>query len=156
MIKFLSIKIKAAILFVVFGLNSFIGFACAVGIDDCFTMHHHNEESEETTQFSLNTHADGKKHHHHDEKNTTGKDDCCNKEKDHCCNKNVVLFEHLDKTISHGIHANFNLPFFDLPPFLLLNTAIYNRYCSVVLTYILRNFHAPPEDIRVSIRSFQI
>ena len=148
MIKFLSIKIKAAILFVVFGLNSFIGFACAVGIDDCFTMHHHNEESGETTQFSMNTHADGKKHHHHDEKNTTGKEDCCN--------KNVVSFEQLDKTISHRINANFNLPFFDLPPFFLLNTTTYDRYCSVVLTYILRNFHPPPEDIRVSIRSFQI
>src|SRR5258708_36895400 len=82
MIKFLSMKIKAAILFVVFGLSSFIGFACAIGMDDCFTMHHlHNEESE--------------------------------------------------------------------PPFLLLNATNYNRYCSVALTYILRNFHPRPKDIRV-------
>ena len=42
------IQLKAALLLLVFGLNTIIGFACAVGVDMGFnTSHHHNNGTAE-------------------------------------------------------------------------------------------------------------
>ena len=69
----ISIQLKAALLLVVFGLNTLVGFACAIGIDMRFnTTHHHNEEATE-----VHVHGNGEKHehdkksanHHHEEEN---------------------------------------------------------------------------------------
>ena len=59
-----SIRLKAALLLIIFSMNTVIGFACAIGIDMGFnTTHHHDEEAKEVT---IHVHADGKKHQHHD------------------------------------------------------------------------------------------
>ena len=147
------IRLKAALLFIVFASNTVLGFACAVGVDKAFVKRIiHHVGIGKTTESSL----DAQKHHPNDEKNVPEKDCTCNKEKDDCCNKKVVSFEQLDKTISQPITANFVLPVFELPKFLLLNTTIYSGTSIKVLNYIFRNLHSPPEDIRVSIQSFQI
>ena len=152
-----SIKLKAAVLCIVFASNTILGFACAVGVDMALIKRIvHHVGIMEAPESSLGVHDVGKKHHHKDEKKAPGKDDCCNKEKDDCCNKKVVLFEHLDKTITQPATATFAVPFVELPPFLSLNTRIYSATSITVLNHIIRNLHPPPEDIRVSIRSFQI
>ncbi len=148
-----SIRLKAAILFVVFSLNTMRSLACAVNLDSvvdavCDAIHHHNSEAEEATESLMTGHNESTKHHHHDSENGT--------EKDNCCDTKVVSFDLLDKAISHNVTANLDSPVFVLPTFLFLNTTIDSGACSMALNYILRNFHSPPEDIRVSIRSFQI
>ena len=61
----ISIQLKAALLLIVFSLNTVIGFACAMGVDMGFNTHHHDEE--EATETTVHVHADGKKHQHHNE-----------------------------------------------------------------------------------------
>ena len=144
-----SVHLKAALLFVVFASNTTLGFACAIGINMDLIQHiiHHNK-AEEATECSAHIHANGKIHHHHENKDQ--------EKDDNCCNKKVVSFEQLDKIISHPVTVNFVLPIFELFPLLLLNTSIHPGTSSIVHNYTFRNFHLPPEDIRVSIRSFQI
>ena len=61
--KNISIQLKAAFLLIVFGLNTMVGFACAIGVDMGFnTTNHHDEEATEVHQ-----HADGSKHDHHNQ-----------------------------------------------------------------------------------------
>jgi hypothetical protein len=152
-----SIKFKAALLFVVFASNTILGFACAVGVDRTLMKRiiQHVGIGKATESF-FNMHAVGKKHHDDGDKKAREKDCRCNKEKDDCCNKKVVVFEHLDKTVTQPVTVNFVSPVFELPPFLSLNTRIYSATSITVLNHIIRNLHPPPEDIRVSIRSFQI
>lgn len=152
-----SIKFKAALLFVIFASNTILGVACAVGVDQALVKRiiQHLGIAKATESF-LSVHAVGKKHHHGDKKKAQEKDCSCKNEKDDCCNKKVVSFEQLDKTIKQPVTANFALPFVELPPFLSLNTRIYSGTSNTVLNYAFRNLHPPAEDIRVSIRSFQI
>ncbi|MEP6947705.1 MAG: hypothetical protein ABI863_00460 [Ginsengibacter sp.] len=150
------IKLKAALLFVVFASNTVLGFACAVGVDKAFIKRIISHVGiVEATESTLSGHAVSKTDHHNEQKHRE-KDCRCNKEKDNCCNKKVVSFEQLDKTITQFITANFALPACELPAFLSLTTRIYSGTSITVLNYIFRNLHSPPEDIRVSIRSFQI
>jgi hypothetical protein len=153
----IGIRLKAALLFIVFASNTVLGFACAVGVDKALIkrMIQHVGIGKATESFLI-TLAVGEEHHRKDGKKPTEKDCTCNKEKNDCCNKKVVAFEQLDKSISHPVTVNFALTVSELPPFLLLNTTIYSGTSIKVLNYIFRNLHSPPEDIRVSIRSFQI
>ena len=57
-----SIQIKAALLLLVFSLNTVIGFACAVGVDMGFNTPHHQDE---VATKEVHVHSDGKKHEHH-------------------------------------------------------------------------------------------
>jgi hypothetical protein len=152
-----SIKFNAALLFVVFASNTILGFACAVGVDKALIKRiiHHIGNVEATESCSRVYDVD-KGLHHDDDKKAPEKDCRCNNEKDDCCNKKVVAFEHLDKTVTQPVAASFALPFIELPPFLSLNSRIYSATSITVLNHIIRNLHPPPEDIRVSIRSFQI
>ena len=58
----ISIQLKAAFLLVVFGLNTLVGFACAVGVDMSFNSSHHDEEA-----IEVHVHADGTKHENNNE-----------------------------------------------------------------------------------------
>ena len=153
----IRIRLKAALLLIVFASNTVLGFACAVGVDKAFIKRIiQNVGIGKIPGSILNTHAPGKAHHRNDGKKAPEKDCTCNKEKDDCCNKKVVSFEQLDKSMSQPVTVSFALPVSELPPFLLLKTTIYSGTSINVLNYIFRNLHSPPEDIRVSIRSFQI
>ena len=157
-----SIKIKAALLAGVFGLNTVIGFACSLNIDMGFNSSHHGHDEAEAV---VHIHKDGKKHvhyetsqdhkkpHSHDEdkKTDSGKE----KQKDNCCTDQVKKFEELDKTLPQSltiIHPDFLIAFFDvyynavLPP----NDIVRN------IKQFVRSYHPPIPDIRIAIQSFQI
>src|SRR6185312_15016131 len=92
-----SIQIKAAILLIVFSLNTVIGFACAVGLNMGFNSHHHEESA---IKVSENRHHD--KSHHHDEADIHHHQ--TNNNKDNCCNDGVMKFQQVDKNISTSIN----------------------------------------------------
>lgn len=149
MLKLTSSQLKAVFLSIVFASNTIIGFACAVGVEFTLIKHLvHSNDKEEVHAPHVHLHANGEKHHHHDEKKTS--------DEDGCCNSHVVSFEHLDKIISTSQSNNFKLPVFELRSFLFLNTALQSGAFTSTVNYAFRNLRLPTEDIRVSIRSFQI
>ncbi len=149
MLKLTSSQIKAVFLCIVFASNTVIGFACAVGVDHTLIKHLvHSNDKEEAHASHVHVHTDGKKHYHHNEKEPP--------DEDGCCNSHVVSFEHLDKIISTSQSNKFKLPVFELRSFLFLNTALQSGAFTSTVNYAFRNLRLPTEDIRVSIRSFQI
>ncbi len=146
-----SIKLKAALLLLVFSLNSLRSLACAMHADRFiysvinkfahYNVDHHNEKAS-----SINESCED--------------DDCkCPEKKSNeqgCCDAKVIAFDHLDKAPSHHISGNLTIPVFDLLPFFLLSSTINSANLPLILIHSFRNPHSPPEDIRVSIQSFQI
>jgi len=148
--KNISIQLKAALLLVVFGLNTVVGFACAVGVDMRFNSAHHRDE--EATE--VHVHKDGKKHHH--KKSAYSQDKKHKKEKDGCCNDSVIKFSQTDKAVPQP--NTIISPVF----FTAFITTYYNidiSYPSQIsgnTKYFLRSYHPPIPDIRIAIQSFQI
>ena len=146
----ISIQLKAALLLVVFGLNTAVGFACSVGIDMKFnTSHHHNEEVTE-----VHVHSDGKKHHH--EKPAHSHDKEHKDEKSGCCNDSVIKFTQVDKLVPQ---SNIIVSPVFFTAFIAAYYTIDISYPSQVNgsnKYFVRNYHPPIPDIRVAIQSFQI
>lgn len=150
----ISIKLKAALLLLVFGMNTAVGFACAAGVDMGFNAtHHHDEEAKEVV---VHTHADGKKHNHHnkasvhqhDKKNTSKKDDCCNDK--------VVKLVQADKVVPQS-NTIINPVFFAAFTATWFNIDIlYSSQASTSIKYFVRSYHPPISDIRIAIQSFQI
>lgn len=144
-----SIHIKAAVLLVVFALNTIVGFACAIGIDMGYnSTHHHSHEAEP----KAHVHKDGSHHHH--TKHATEKKDVPGK--DDCCTDNVVKISQIDKTmpqtakfISPVFVAAFAATYYSID-FSLLVTA------PAVYRYSVSAYHPPGADIRIAIQSFQI
>lgn len=143
-----SIKFKASLLLLVFSLNSFRSLACALHADSLLysvinVFDNHKEK--ENAVYELCNDDD---------------DDCqCPEKKSAekgCCDEKVVAFDHLDKVLSHSISGTLPVPDFELPKTFLLNCIINSVTLSTVITGNLRSLHLPPEDIRVSIQSFQI
>jgi hypothetical protein len=146
-----SIQLKAALLITVFGLNTVVGFACAMGLDMRFnSTHHHGEEA-----TAVHVHADGKKHHH--EKPAHHHDDNKQKEeKGGCCNDSAIKFSQTDKSV--------------LPSNTIINPVVFTAFIRSYYTidiffpsqitgstkYFARNYHPPIPDIRIAIQSFQI
>jgi hypothetical protein len=146
----LSIQLKAAFLLIVFGLNTVVGFACAVGLDMSFnTSHHHDDEA---TEVSLHVHADGKRHHHEEaERKQTGND-----KKNDCCNDKVVKLSQVDKAIPQTAKLLS-------PVFFTAFIAVYHNInisstsqVSIANKYYVLGHHPPIPDIRIAIQSFQI
>ena len=151
----ISIQLKAAFLILVFGLNTVFGFACAVGVDMRFNTSHHHEE---TTEVSIHVHADGKKHehhkspakHHHEENKSSKKD------KDDCCNDKIIKFQNLDKNLNQNAKTAVDAPVFAALFNSFLGINIFKAVQPSSQKYIIPDFHPPPTDIRIAIRSFQI
>lgn len=149
-----SIQLKAALLLIVFSLNTVIGFACSMGVDMGFNAtHHHDGEAKETTVY---VHADGKTHRHHDKAPKHHHDAKKDSEKGGCCTDGVVKFQNLDKNLTANNNTAINAPVF---------AAILNSFfCLDIFTpeqvpaqkHIAQLFHPPPPDIRILIQSFQI
>jgi hypothetical protein len=157
-----SIKIKAALLALIFGLNPVIGFACSIKIDMGFNSGHHGHDEKEAV---VHIHKDGKKHIHYEKKQGHNKPHSHGgdkkdhsqkeKQKDNCCTDQVKKFEELDKSLPQSltiIHPDFFIAFFDvyynadLPP----NDIVRN------IKQFVRSYHPPIPDIRIAIQSFQI
>ena len=159
MTKKISIQIKAALLIVVFSLNTVIGFACAIGIDMGFNTSHHHED--EATEVKIHVYANGEKHEHHNE---VGKHHHEKKDhhkakdgKDNCCNDKVIKFNDVDKSASNSFNLTLN-PAFSIVglPTCYTSDIIYQSYVNTSINYFVRSHHPPIPDIRIAIRSFQI
>src|SRR5687767_4071140 len=100
-----AIQFKAAFLMIVFGLNTVVGFACAVGMNFSSDAHHDEEQT-----VSVHVHEDGSKHVHGNDTavpETTSKEES---EKNHhknaeekCCTEKISKFDQLDKVPSSKI-----------------------------------------------------
>ena len=146
-----SIQLKAAFLLAVFGLNTAVGFTCAIGMGMGFNAHHHDEEATE-----VHVHADGKKHEHHNEAKKPHHDEKDASKKDDCCNDKVVKLSQADKAIPQS-NILINPGFFSAFISSYYNIDIF--YPSQVTTstrYFVRSYHPPITDIRIAIQSFQI
>jgi len=157
-------QFRAALLLAVFGLNTVVGFACAIGVDMGFNSKHHHEE--ESTDAVVHIHSDGKKHIHHGKKNTHGhnKSHQHNQDKTHndskdgkdnCCNDQVLKFEQTDKSIPHSlsiVHPLFLIACLDV----FYNVNLPSPGLVKDIKQFVRNYHPPIADIRIAIRSFQI
>lgn len=148
--KIKSIQIKAALLLIVFSLNTIIGFACAVGLDMGFNSHHHHDE--EATDVAVHTHTDGKHHREKATKNLHKK----TSDKDDCCNGKVTKIAQQDKAISQSVSL-------DSPDFLTaIIPSIYNidvlhsNGVDSHIKYFVQSHHPPIPDICIAIQSFQI
>lgn len=142
--KIKLIQFKAGFLLTVFSLNTIIGFACSVGLDMDFNLHHHNDE--EATDIVSHVHSDGKEHTHHEKKNN----------KDNCCNDKVTKIAQQEKAIPQSI--NISVPVFItafISSFYDVNLLPANKVDSNI-KYFVRSHHPPIPDVRVAIQSFQI
>lgn len=146
-----SIQLKASLLLLVFGLNTLVGFACAMGVDMSFNSKHHHDDHEAK---EVHVHPDGKKHlhekpaHSHDKKHKEGKGGCCN--------DSVIQFSQTDKavpqsntTISPIFINAFLVTYYDI-------AILYPSQVSGSTKYFARSYHPPIPDIRIAIQSFQI
>lgn len=150
----ISIQLKAAVLLIVFGLNTMVGFACAVGLDMSFnTTHHHDEEA-----IEVHEHADGIKHNHHQqtEKHQQDENKSEKKEKGGCCNDDVQKFQSLDKALTQNVKTITDVPVFAAIISSFLGIDIFNIAKAYPPKYKARYFYPPPPDIRIAIQSFQI
>ena len=167
-----SIQLKAAFLLTVFGLNSLVGFACALGVDMDFNTSHHKDA---VTEPYIHIHADGKKHHHepepvkadahanekrhkhdsepskeqHEEKNTSKKD------KGGCCNDDVQKFQSLDKNLNQNAKTAINAPALVAIISIFVGVDILKAYVEP-RSSISRYLFPPPPDILIAIQRFQI
>ncbi|MBK7307779.1 MAG: hypothetical protein IPI88_12605 [Chitinophagaceae bacterium] len=145
----ISIQLKAALLLVVFALNTLVGFACAVGVDMSFNTSHHEEEER---AIAVHVHAGGKKHHHEEAEHKHKHND----KKDDCCSDKVVKLSQTDKAVPQA--AKIVSPVF-FTAFVAVYYNIDISYPSQVNTfnkYYVRGHHPPIPDIRIAIKSFQI
>lgn len=159
-----SIQIKAAFLLVVFGLNTVVGFACAMGVNLGFNSSHHHDEKNAIP--AVHVHADGKKHihqdvaekhdehkpHHHDEANKDkSKDD-----KDNCCRDKVIKLDQSDKSLAKTLDYNHLVFFTTFVSVFHYTDLLYNFQFTSKVRYFVRSYHPPIPDIRIAIQSFQI
>ncbi len=152
--KNISIQLKAAILLVVFGLNTIVGFACGIGIDMGFNSTHHEEE--EATV--IHVHDDGKKDGHYNQsvshQHEGKKPD--SSEKKGCCNDEVQKFQSLDKVLNQNAKTAIDSPVLAAIISTFLGIDIFKIAKAYPPKYLARFFYPPPPDIRIAIQSFQI
>jgi hypothetical protein len=178
-----SIQLKAAFLFIVFALNTAVGFACSMGLEMGYNNKHHQEETiQKNPSHSQGHSADVKVSHHHEaasrsnhhEKGVVshhGDDPADNHhaevavinhhekkttEQDDCCNKNAVVLQQVDKSLNHASNFLVKVPVFVafLSAFLGLELAPAETLAASSKYLILQYY--PPPDIRIAIQSFQI
>ncbi|MEO7444712.1 MAG: hypothetical protein ABIT96_03190 [Ferruginibacter sp.] len=148
-----TIRFKAALLVLVFSLNTLIGFACSLGLNLGYNQHHHEAEvAAPGSNTDHHGHGSEKKHHEkqtqHYPVNESSNDDCCG--------NGVTSFNLINKTVPQQVEL-VN------PVFFTAFTATW--FSSGILPYInvekdikpfVRSHHPPIPDIRIAIQSFQI
>ncbi|MBC7512013.1 MAG: hypothetical protein H7320_25210 [Ferruginibacter sp.] len=148
------IQLKAAVLLMVFGLNTVVGFACNIGIDLGFNSIHHGDEK----PTKIHVHADGQKHDHHSQsvglQHKEMKKD--NSEKKGCCNNEVQKLQSLDKALNQNAKITIDAPVFVAILGTFFGIDIFNSAKAYPLKYVARFYYPPPTDIRIAIQSFQI
>ena len=140
----------------VFGLNTVIGFACAVG----FTIgskNHHAESSkphEHATEAKPKHEHAGKAAHGHGTKTTHQHNKAENKnQKDNCCKDEVVKFQNLDKVLQQHSKALFTPVLVAFVSSFLLDI---NQYTTAHVQKVYRTFYPPPKQIITLIHRYQV
>ncbi len=169
-----SIKLKAAFLLTVFGLNTVVGFACAMGMNLSFNTTHHDSE---TKMAPVHSHADSKKHHHtaeqviivshihddgkkpeyqaepvtkpHEENEAPGKD------KDDCCNDDLLKFQQLDKNLKQNVKTAIEVAAFVAILSIFVGVDIWKASAKAE-SHIHRYLFPPPASILIAIQKFQM
>ena len=157
-------RFKAAVLLIVFSMNTVVGFACGLGLDLSGSKDHHNSvainrsHSEQPEKIQPHAHTHEGDSHHHEVK-------VVDKEKtpeepgkgDDCCSNHVVPLQQVDKAIP----ASISLPFF------IFLTSFFHSYITKDIpepgwarnTFLQFDRWRPLStipDIRIFIQSFQI
>jgi hypothetical protein len=179
-----SIQVKAAILLVVFSLNTVIGFACSIGLDKVFAFSEHHAKE---TKAVVHTHADGKKHVHYEkqeikavvhvhadgkkhvhkekpakqkenispDQNNPAAENNTPENKNKCCTTKVTQFEQLDKYVPQSVKIDPNF-FTTLTSDFFNIKNLYTSHINTNIKYFVRSYHPPIPSIRIAIQSFQI
>ena len=150
----LSIQIKAALLLIVFSMNTVIGFTCAIGVDMGFNKLHHDER--ETGETSVYVHTDGKKHQHHEQTVMHQHDSKSDSEKGGCCSDDVIKFQQLDKSLAQNANIAGSAPAFVAILSCFFYIDILHHLHVSNQKQISQFFHPPPPDIRILNQRFQI
>lgn len=144
-----NIRLKAALLILVFSLNTALGFACSLGLNMGYNGHHHHEQEAVSTHSTQHHghHNEGKEQHHPTSSNSS---------KDDCCSNGVTSFNLLDKSVSEQVTIVH-------PVFATAFLAAYFHIASLQAQLIPKNirafaqsYHPPIPDIRIAIQSFLI
>ena len=151
-----AIQWKAILLLLVFGLNTVIGFACAVGFTIGSKNHHaeSNKPHEHATEEkSKHEHAVKAVHSHgteatHQHGKTEKKD-----QKDDCCKDEVVKFQNLDKALQQHFKALFTPVLVAFVSSFLLDI---NQYTTAHVQKVYRTFYPPPKQIITIIHRYQV
>lgn len=132
-------------------MNTVIGFACAMGVNMGYNVHHHESEEMEQQDAMHSAsmhHGEASKPGHHHPANESSKDDCCS----HSV-KDLTL---LNKTVPNKIsivQPVFSIAFVAA----YINADIFSYTNAVTnLHSFARSYHPPIPDIRIAIQSFQI
>ncbi len=152
MSKALTIQLKAAFLLIVFGMNTLVGFACAMGVNMSFnTSHHHDEEA-----IEVHVHANGEKHHHHDKAEEHHYDKQDGSKKDDCCHDKVVKLTQTDKSVPQAGNIITSLFFTAFISSYYTINIVYASQVTISTKYFVLGHHPPISDIRIAIQSFLI
>ena len=149
-----SIQLKAALLLIIFSLNTVIGFACAMGVDMGFNTSH--DDDDDAIATTVRVHAGGTKHHHDTQANSHHHDQKEEAEKDGCCHDKAVYFQQSDKNLTKITSLAIHIPVFIALLSRFPGSEIFKPLKVSSQKYILQFFHPPPPDIGLLIRSFQI
>lgn len=147
-----TIQFKAALLLLVFSLNTLLGFACSLGLQMGYNEHHHDAEVAAPTSHTAH-HEHGSDQKHHEDKKQHHPDN--ESSDDDCCSNGVTSFNLISKTIPHQVEL---VPhFFTAFTFTWFNSGIF-PYINVTknIKPFVRSHHPPIPDIRIAIQSFQI
>lgn len=131
-------------------MNTLVGFACTMEAGIVGTDHHENGDSHSHDAGHL--HGNKTDHQHFSLTPSAN-----NNDKDKCCNDNVLKFERIDKTVHYPINTSLESPASILYLRLYRLLLIISTFSPSTRLYPLSKWAPPPnQDIRVSIRSFQI
>jgi hypothetical protein len=152
-----SIPLRAFFLLVVFLLNTVVGFACVVGLED---GHGHTNEYVSGTHHHEHDNNIADDHHHsnsdHDHKGLNDHHDT-KKNRDNCCKEEVTKLLKEDKVSPSKTAVNIQpVSFIALVPSFHQFDAFASSGYVPNTKYFVRSYHPPIADIRISIQSFQI
>lgn len=149
-----NIQYKAALLLLVFSLNTLLGFACSLGLNMGYNEHHHQAEVTAPTSHTahhkycndLKHHEEKKQHHPNSENNN-----------DDCCGNGVTSFNLLNKTLPNQVELVHPIVDVDFTAN-WFNSDILIPYTNIEkdIKPFVRTHHPPIPDIRIAIQSFLI
>ena len=174
-----SIQLKAAVLLVVFALNTVIAFACSLGLNMGYNENHHKvEKIQPAVTAHSHSHAPGTKPHHHntpathshdgnakhshDGNHSHGNDaatghhhEKSSSNEDDCCTDAAIKFQTEDKKLQQSQSIDVKAPVFVAFLSAFLGFDLAPERATTTTKFLVPQFYPPP-DIRIAIQSFLI